>query len=220
MQADQLLSDAIPTLTPSDKAAKAAELMAEFRIPALPVVSWTRLVGILKDEAILNSANKDATVEMLMDSVEVPFVRGDQHIYDVLKLMTEQDLAIMPVLDMQGRYLGVVTEHNVVEHMAEVVNASVPGSVVVLEMGRNDYSLQQIARIVEDEGARILSVYCSTSRDSMEMTVTLKINQEDISGILQAFERFEYTVHTTFQASKLSDNLHQRYEGLMRIMKI
>lgn len=220
MQAIELRSDTIPTLNPSDKAAKAADMMAEFRIPALPVVSGSRLVGILKEEAVLNNTDQDATVEKLMDSVELPFVRGKQHIYHVLKLMTERDLAIIPVLDTQGHYLGVVTEHEVVGHMAEVVNASAPGSVVVLEIGRNDYSLQQIARIVEDEGARILNVYCSANPDSMEMEVTLKIDQEDISGILQAFDRYEYTVQSTFQASKLSDNLQERFEGLMRIMKI
>ncbi len=220
MQAAEILSKTIQPLSPKDPVARALDLMDEFGIHVLPVVSRGRLVGLMKEEAALNSTDPGLTVEGLMDSVELPYVRDRQHVYDVLKLMHERDLPLVPVLDLRGRYLGVVGEHEAARHLADLVNACVPGSVVVLEMGRNDYSLQQIARIVEDEGARILSMYCTDRPDSMRMEVTLKINRDDISGILQAFDRFEYTVHTTFQGSKLDDNLRERYDDLMRIIKM
>ncbi|HMN05475.1 MAG TPA: CBS domain-containing protein [Flavobacteriales bacterium] len=220
MLAAEILSNTIQPLGPKDPVARALELMDEFSIHVLPVVSRGRLVGLMKEEAALNSANPSAMVDKLMDSVELPYVRDRQHVYDVLKLMSERDLPMVPVLDMNGRYLGVVSEHEATRHLADLVNACVPGSVVVLEMGRNDYSLQQIARIVEDEGARILSMYCTDNPDSMLMQVTLKINRDDISGILQAFDRYEYTVHTTFQGSKLDENLRERYDDLMRIIRM
>ena len=43
-----------------------------------------------------------------------------------------------------------------------------------------------------------MSLYCSNTPDSTRMEVTLKINREDISAILKAFDRFDYTVRTTF----------------------
>ncbi len=220
MQAFDLISKTIQPLSPKDPVARALELMDESGVHVLPVVSRGRLAGLMKEEAALNSGKPNATVEKLMDAVEVPYVRGRQHVYDVLKLMRERDLPLVPVLDMEGRYLGAVGEHEVSRHMADLVNACLPGSVVVLELGRNDYSLQQIARIVEEEGARILSMYCTDDPDSMHMEVTLKINRDDISGILQAFDRFEYTVRTTFQGSRMEENLRSRYDDLMRIMNM
>ena len=160
--------------------------MDEFKTSVLPVVANGRLLGMMKDTAALDNSNPAATVETLMDQVEIPYVRDRQHLYDVLKLMAELGLSVVPVL----------------------------------EMARNDYSLQQIARIVEDEGARVLSLYCSDMTDSMRMEVTLKVNREDVRAIIQAFERFQYTVHTAFLGSKAEDDLRDRYEDVMRIIKM
>lgn len=220
MLASELLSRTIQPLGPKDPLSRALDLMDEFHVPMLPVVAKGRLAGMLKEEAALNSNNPAATVDQVMDRVELPYVRGSQHVYDVLKLMADRDLALVPVLDLGGRYLGAVNGTEAVQAMARVVNADVPGSVVVLEMARNDYSLQQLARIVEEEGARVLSMYCSDLPESMRMEVTLKINRDDISGILQAFDRFQFTVRTTFQPSRMEDDMRQRYDALMRIMKI
>ena len=220
MQAIDLLSQAIQPLSPRDPVSRALDLMDEFKTAALPVVSQGRLVGLMKDDSMLDNNNPAALVESLMDQVELPYVRGQQHLYDVLKLMAERGLPIVPVLDMGGGYLGVVSEHEVMHRMADVVNATTPGSVLVLEMARNDYSLQQIARIVEDEGARILSVYCNDLPDSLRMEVTLKVNRDDVRAILQSFERFEYTVHTNFQGARAEEDLRTRYEDVMRIIKM
>jgi hypothetical protein len=130
----------------------------------------------------------------------------------------ERGLSVVPVLDMNGIYVGAIDEHMALRRLAEVTNVREPGSVVVLELNQHDYSLQEIARIVEGNGARVLSVYCHTLPDSARLEVTLKINREDISDILQTFERFEYEVKTTFQGSRFHEDLRGRYDELMRFI--
>lgn len=46
----------------------------------------------MKEEAALDNSKPTATVETLMDQVEIPYVRDRQHVYDVLKLMSERNL--------------------------------------------------------------------------------------------------------------------------------
>jgi CBS domain-containing protein len=220
MHASEIISDAIQPLKPRDTVARALDLLDEFKLTQLPVVQGDRLVGIVKDPALMDNSDPEATVGKLMDAVEIPYVRDRQHIYDVLKLMVQRGLSAVPVLDMGGRYLGAISEHDALRRLAELMNVAQAGSVVELEMNRNDYSLQQIARIVEDEGARLISVYCSELPDTSRMEVTLKINREDISAVLRAFERFEYAVHTTYQGSRAEDDLRDRYEDVMRIIKM
>jgi len=220
MHASEIISDVIQPLKPRDTMARALDLLDEFKLAQLPVVQAERLVGILKDSALMDNSDPEATVEKLMDTVEIPYVRDRQHIYDVLKLMVQNGLSVVPVLDMGGRYLGAISEHEALRRMAELMNVAAAGSVVELEINRNDYSLQQIARIVEDEGARLISVYCSDLPDTSRMEVTLKINREDISAILRSFERFEYAVQTTYQGSRAEDDLRERYEDVMRIIKM
>ncbi len=126
---------------------------------------------------------------------------------------------MVPVLDMTGKYLGAVNEHEALRRLSEVANVREPGSVLVLEMNQVDYSLQEIARIVEGNDAKVLSVYCHPAHGQHAAEVTLKINREDISDILQTFERYEYYVKTTFQGSRFHEDLRGRYDELMRMIE-
>ena len=152
--------------------------------------------------------------------MEIPFVRGGQHIYEAMKLFSERGLTVVPVLDEMGVYLGAITEHEALKRLAEITNISEPGSIVVLEMNQVDYSLEQIARIVEGNDGKVLSVYSHTLPDTTRVEVTLKINREDISDILQSFERYEIQVKTTYQGSRFHDDLRGRYEELMRFINL
>jgi CBS domain-containing protein len=152
--------------------------------------------------------------------VEVPFAKGGQHIYEVMKLFSERGLTVVPVVSDMGEYLGTITEHEALRRLAQVTNISDPGSIVVLEMNQVDYSLQQIARIVEGNDAKVLSVYGHSLPGSTRMEVTLKINREDISDILQSFDRYEIQVKTTYQGSRFHDDLRGRYDELMRFINL
>jgi CBS domain-containing protein len=220
MHASDLITDDIPPLKPGDTVSRALDWMEEFKVSHLPVIANGRLVGLVKDADLVDGNDPRATVEQLMERVEVPFVRDRQHIYDVMKLFVERALTVVPVLDMNGVYLGLVNEHEALRRLSEVANVREPGSVIVLEMNSNDYSLQEIARIVEGNDAKVLSVYSHSLPDSTRLEVTLKINREDISGILQTFDRYEYQVSTTYQGSRFHEDLRERYDEVMRIIKM
>jgi CBS domain-containing protein len=174
----------------------------------------------VQDSALVDRNDPKADVRSVLDSVEVPYVREGQHIYDVMKLMSERGLTVLPVLDMNGQYLGAVSEHQALRRLAEITNIREPGSVVVLEMKMNDYSLQEIARIVEGNDGKVLSVYSHNLPGTDRVEVTVKINREEISGILQTFERYEYFVKGTYQGSRFNDDLRTRYDELMRFINM
>ena len=164
----------------------------------------------------MECADARAPVSSVMEQVEIPFARAGQHIYDVMKLFSERGLSVVPVVDDMGVFIGSITEHQALLKLAELTNVSEPGSIVVLELNLIDYSLQMISRIVEGNDARILSVYSHTLPGTNRMEVTLKINREDISDILQTFERYDIPVKSTFQGSRFQDDLRGRYDELMR----
>ena len=73
-----------------------------------------------------------------------------------------------------------------------MVNGILPSSprlpirvvIIVLEITNKNNSLAHMAQIVESDNAQILSSYARTFPDSTRMEVTLKINKQDISGII------------------------------------
>jgi len=220
MHAIDLITTDIPPLRPQDEVGRALDWMEEFKVSHLPVVEDQRLVGMVKDQDLLDRNDPRATVGQAMEQVEIAFARGGQHIYEVMKLFSERGLTVVPVLDEMGRYLGSINEHGALHRLAEITNIHEVGSIVVLEMNQVDYSLHAIARIVEGNGGKVLSVYTHTLPDSTRVEVTLKINREDISDILQSFERYEYFVKSTYQGSRFHDDLRGRYDELMRFINL
>ncbi|MEO8067547.1 MAG: CBS domain-containing protein [Flavobacteriales bacterium] len=218
MHAIDLITDDIPPLRTSDTIGRALDWMEEFKVSHLPVVENRRLVGVVQDSALVDKGDAAAELGTVRDRFTHAFVRGGQHIYDVMKVLTEQNLTVVPVLDETGNFLGTVGEHEALRRLAEVANINQPGSVIVLEMTAADYSLHEIARIVEGNDAKILSVYTHTVPNSARTEVTLKINREDISDVLQSFERYEYFVKSTYQGSRFHDDLRGRYDELMRFI--
>lgn len=220
MHATDLISDDIVPLKPTDPVGLALDRMEELKLGHLPVVQDSHLVGLVKDADLAEGNHARGAVGDVMERVELPYVRELQHIYDVMKMFVDRGLTVLPVLDMNGRYLGAVNERMALRRLSEVTNVREPGSVLVLEMNAVDYSLQEIARIVEGNDGKVLSVYCHPLPDSTRTEVTLKINREDISGILQTFERYEYNVKTTYQGSRFHEDLRGRYDELMRLINL
>ncbi|MFZ1691824.1 MAG: CBS domain-containing protein [Flavobacteriales bacterium] len=220
MHAIDLITADIPPLRPQDDVNRAMDWMEEFKVSHLPVVEGRRLVGIVKDQDLVDRNDARAAVASVMDSVEIPYARGGQHIYEVMKLFSERGLSVVPVLDEMGVYQGSITEHEALKRLAQVTNIQEPGSILVLEMNQQDYSLFEIARLVESNDAKVLSVYTHQLPDSARLEVTLKINREEISDILRSFERYEYFVKSTYQGSKLHDDLRGRFDELMRYINL
>jgi hypothetical protein len=87
-------------------------------------------------------------------------------------------------------------------------------------MFKNDYSLTQIASIVEGNDAKILSLYVNSLTDSTKIEVTLKVNKEDLSRILQTFYRYNYSVKASYHQSDYDDDLKGKFDEFIRFLNI
>jgi hypothetical protein len=93
------------------------------------------------------------------------------------------------------------------------------GGILVLEMNQVDYSLAQIAQIVESNNAKILSSYITSNEESTHTEVTLKINTSNLTSIIRTFERYDYQVKAAYQDKAAEEDLRQRFDALMNFMK-
>ena len=96
-----------------------------------------------------------------------------------------------------------------------------PGGVIVLELNIHDYSLAHIARIVEDNDAKIISSQVTYIADSMKIEVSLKINRTDLTSIIQSFMRYDYTVKALYRSNNRNEDvLRNNYEQLMMYLNV
>jgi hypothetical protein len=53
------------------------------------------------------------------------------------------------------------------------------------------------------------------------MDVIIKLNKKNISGIISAFERFEYKIKASYSSENYSfDTLKERYDALMHYLNV
>jgi predicted transcriptional regulator len=221
MIAQNLLSEVVPSLRLTDSGQKALNWMEIFRISHLPVVEGKRLVGLISDKIIYDLNIIDKPIGDYAEHLPSPHIHANQHIYEVFMTISGLKLSAVPVLDLYDQYCGVITVFDLVQKFADLVAVHEPGGVIVLELNSIDYSLSQIAQIVEGNDAKILSFYVSPEVESKRMTVTLKINVVDLSAIIQTFVRYDYNIIAVYMDDSLIKNMYDdRLDQLMKFMNI
>jgi acetoin utilization protein AcuB len=221
MLTQELISENIPPIKLSDTGVKALKWMDEFKVAHLPVVENGKYLGIISDADILDLTKPEERLDSQELELDDIHVTSNQHIYDAMKVMSENRLSIIPVLDEESNYIGTIAMSNLMEKIASISSMTEPGSVLILEVNIQDYSLTQIAQIVEGNNARILSVFLNNNPETGSMDVTLKINKTDISGIIQTFQRYKYFIKSAFQINTdYVEDLKNRYDALMNYLKL
>lgn len=220
MRAGDLISDEVPTLDGSDNALFAMQLLDEYKMTHLPVVSGKKFLGLISESAVLEIDNPEEPLQNSPKFLQQIFVKGEQHAYDIVKVAAQFKLSAVPILDEDQNYLGVVSVYCLVRELANFAAMKEPGGIIVLEINRNDYSLSEVAQIVESNDASILSANLTSQPDSTNMELTLKINRDNMDGIIQTFNRYDYKINASFHQSSYDDMLQDRYDELMRYLKI
>lgn len=218
MIAKDLTSEIVPPLKTTDTGAKALAWMEEFKVSQLPIVNHREYLGLISDEDILNLNKPDLAVGEYNIAFSKPFVFEYQHIYDVIKLVDRHKISLMPVLDSDENYLGVITMTELVQHFSSMSAVNNSGGIIILELNINDYMLSEIAHIVESNDSKILSSYITSHPDSTRLELTLKINNRDLSRVLAAFYRYNYTVTASYSDSDFEQDLKKRYDSLMNYL--
>ena len=220
MLAKELITDEIPPLKLTDTGSKALHWMDEFKVSHLPIVSKKEYVGLVSDTDILDWNIGDEPLAKKQLSIVRPFIFEYQHVFEALKLISKINITVIPIVDKDQNYLGLITLSRLTWQIAQLAAIQEPGGIIVLELNTNDYSLTQIAQIVEGNDAKILSCYYTMLPDSTKIEVTLKINKEDLSGILQTFHRYNYTVKASFHQSEFVDDLKNRYNYFINYLGV
>ena len=220
MRAIDLITEEIPPLKHTDSGEKALSWMEEFKVSHLPVLKLGNFVGVISEADLLDQADLSLTLDRLFQHLPRPYSYAGDHIYQVLARVSEYKLSLIPILDQEEKYLGCTTVQQLLTLIANTGSIKENGGILVLEMARIDYSMVQIAQIVEENDAKILSSYIMSSPDSTNIEVTLKINTIELDRIIRSFERYEYIIKASYQKSQYAEDLKFRYDALMNFLNI
>ena len=218
MIARELITNDVPPIRSSETVEKALNWLDEFKVTHLAVVDGTQYQGLISENILYDAASSDMTIAELNVTLNRPFIYEDRHIYEVMKMVSEMHLSIAPILDISDNYIGLTTLPSLMHLISNTSSISEPGSVIVLELNQNDYSLGHLAQIIEGDDTKILSTYITSSADSTLMEVTIKVNRKNIQGVLQALARYDYVVNASYSEIDYQEDMKDRFESLMKYL--
>lgn len=220
MTAKALIAHDIPALSLQQTGRDAFHLLSDYHVKHLPVVHEGKLMGILSEEDVFNHKLYDPISEYDFSMLRRAAVLEDEHVFEVIRLMGDQRLTVIPVIDTEGNYRGLISQTDLLRFFAHTASFTEQGAVLLLQMPRRDYSLSTISRIIEEENVKILSAFVTSSPDPEFVELTLKLDRSDLARVIASLERHDYDVKETFGELERSDFMRERYDALMHYLDI
>lgn len=219
MLAKDFITKDIPVLKSFDTIEYALNLMDDFKLKHLPIVNDSIYQGIISERELLAASNPSSPISSPV--LFCPSIMENGHLHEVLSLLTRYKLTLLPVVTTDGKYYGSITRENLIDLLSELSNAEASGSIIVLEVIPQDYSLVDISRIIESNNARVLNLFTRIDKETSRLLVILKLDIEDASPVIRSFERFNYTVLYHFMEKGMVDELlQQRMNELLHYMNL
>ncbi len=220
MIARDLINDSYPPLKLSDTGLKGLNWLEEFRLEHIPIVDGVNYIGLANEEDILKLSSLDQPLANHKLPLIKPYVKYNQPIFEVVKILSKHKLTLIPVLGEDEHYIGLITMGDILKHYSDSGVFEDGTGVIVLEVSSRSYSLSEVAHLVETEGARILSSYITPNPENETFDLTLKINQLELTRIISSFTRHGYNVKEYYHQSEFLDDVQSRYDSLMNYLGI
>lgn len=187
------------------------------KISHLPIVdSANSFLGVLNELDLSNWIERK-DISLLLDVKSYDF----QHIFECIDLFVSNSLSCLPVTNSANQVIGAINLHQIMRLTAQLAVSDMPGAVVVLEVHATDYSLQQIAQIVETNGAIILALHTSSSAEKQTIRIILKLNTKETSSIMQTFRRYDYAIVSNYNGIDTMDQFYKdRIQELYKFINI
>ena len=215
-----LISSSIPTLSLNDSVFQALQLMADYHVGHLPVVSDEKYVGLVSENELLNAEDDSEILEKFQTDFYTFSVNANMHFIEAVRLANEYTLSITPVIDSENNWIGAITATDLLKHLSRFNGVTEPGGIIILEIEKRDFSFSQITKLVETNDAYVTQLNTYFDDELGILLVTLKINKLEISDIVATFQRYEYSVKYYFGEELYENELRKNYDHLMNYLNI
>ncbi|HVZ95840.1 MAG TPA: CBS domain-containing protein [Chitinophagaceae bacterium] len=220
MLVHELINTALPQLQPGDTVATALQLMSDFKLSHLPIVEEDRYLGLLSENDLLNIDNDRTNIENCKDDFAQVSVITGNHFLNAVNVANRFQTNIVPVITENREYLGSISGNELLSVLGNFSGANENGAMVVLEMEASKFSISEISRIVESDGASVLHLNIASRPDSTLLQVTIHLNKQEISVIVAAFERYGYAVYYYSGEEMFASEIDSNYKNLMNFLDI
>jgi CBS-domain-containing membrane protein len=219
MLASQLINSGFPAINLFDKVSLALQLMDEYDIQHLPVLSEEKFAGIISKDDLLD-ADETRLVAAVESSLQKISVKGEAYFLSALRLVAENELTLLPVVNEQAELAGVISSKDLLRRLSSFVGNEDKGGIIVLETDKRNFSFGEANRLVETNDAYITQLNTYTEPDTGLVVITLKVNKIEISDIVATFQRYDFVVRYYFGEETYANELKENYNHLLSYLNM
>mgnify|MGYP003562460482 FL=1 len=194
------------------------DFFAELSFSHFPVLEdGTYLGSIALDD--VETFDTDKKVSDYRYTLEGFYARTNMIWLDVLEVFARNHTSVVPVLDDNNKYVGYYEITDILKFFHETPFLKELGGIIIVEKNSSDYSMSQIAQIVESNNGKLLGLFISNVEND-NVQVTVKITLGAMSEIIQTFRRYNYEIISEHQEDNYLNALKERSDYLDKYLNI
>lgn len=197
---------------------KALRTVDGYRLSHIPVFEGLTFIGNIA-EAHLTERPLEEKLAESKTFLDYFFLTENSSIFDAVNEFYTHDANVIPVLDNQENYLGIVVIEDVMAMLSKLPLLSEPSAMVTVKIPTKQYAMSEVTKIIESNNGRIFGSFISGFVEDMT-EVTIKFNAESLSSVIETFERFGYLVKHKFFDDDRQELLNDRYDQLMKYLDV
>lgn len=167
----------------------------------------------------IDTFDSDKKVADYKYALEGFFARNNMIWLDVLEVFAKNHTNVVPVLNEENAYLGYYELEDIVKFFHETPFLREQGGIIVIKKSMQDYSMSQIAQIVESNNGKLLGLFVSEA-DVENVQITIKIALGAMNDIIQTFRRYNYEIVSEHHEDNYLNNLKERSEYLDKYLSM
>jgi len=218
MLVHELINTALPQLQPGDTVATALQLMSDFKLSHLPIVEEDRYLGLLSEGDLMDVENDMLQIDSCREDFNQVAVTSGHHFLNAVNVANRYQTNIVPVISENREYLGSISGSELLSILGSFSGANETGAMVILETEASRFSISEVSRIAESDGASILHLNITSRPDSTLLQVAVRLNKREISVVLTALERYGYSVLYSSGEELIAPEIDSNYKNLMNFL--
>ncbi len=197
------------TVSPETLAVEAQKIMKENKIRRLPVVEKGKLVGMVTFRNLIEAAPSSATslsiheLNYLIMKIKIKdlmkknviTVSPEDTVIDAIVRGVEKGIGGFPVVDDQGRLVGIVTETQIARAMIQLFGTDAKNEIISLEnVDLQPGTFGKIVTLVEKLGINIISMFSLPRRTTDLLRVYIRIKSGQREEAIQELKKAGYEI--------------------------
>jgi len=219
MLTTEYITNDVKALTLSNTIADAKELFHDSIFTHIPVVEDNEFLGLIAESDLLAYDDTHKKLHEIRFSLASFFAYDDVVWLDLIKIFSLNEANVLPVLNKKNAYLGYYELADILHFLSNTPFLQELGNILIVSKNKLDYSISQIAQIVESNDAKLYGVFVS-GNEGENIILTIKLYSDNINDVIHTFRRYDYHIILGVKEDEYLDDLKNRSDYLQKYLSI